>query len=404
MAKKKVAPKKEELKKSKVTNESKYQKISSTKEISKEERAAAFDYITKDMKNSVNNFNEKEELIFVPTKMPSLNRASIVGGWPMGTIGEAHGPNGAGKTVVGIEVLRSFIEMGHIGIFCDAERAAADKKWIGEGLKLDLDNCGYFVPDSIEDTSERINNIINSFKEGKKKGKIPEEMLLFILVDSATKLVPEEMIKNGIKKKSMGLQARLFSEWLKTLTTLVGPKENEKPCVSILFINQERKNIGAKPWEPQYYSTCGESLQYDATMRLRVSYAGKVKEGETVVGKKHKIVVEKNKVGFPDSVAYFYTSNGKGFVPVGIDTARELFEELQDCNIITKPSKGFYYCKLIDKEKKWREKDLIDYITKNEDIMEELLELHQEKVLSGELNVKSVSSIVDEFEGEDEED
>jgi protein RecA len=376
-----------------VVEESTYQKIIKVESVDSSEREKALEYITNDIKQNMGTFDKKEELIFVPTRLMSFNRASVLGGWPMGTIGEAHGPNAAGKTIIGIELLQSFIELGHIGVFCDAERAAADKKWISQGLGLDLSKCIYFVPDNIEDASERINKMINNFKEAKAKKKVDEKLLMFILVDSATKLVPDEMIKNGLKKTSMGLQARMFSLWLKSLTTLVGPKENEQPCVSILFINQERKNIGAKPWEPQYYSTCGEALQYDATVRMRVSFAGKVKEGEEKVGKKHKIVVEKNKVGFPDSEGYFYTSNGKGIVPLGIDFYREAIDECLLAGIFTKEG-NFISSKMFDI--KMQEKKLIKYLMENPKIMNKIRQVHQEMVLNGEVSYNFNSDDLEE--------
>lgn len=377
---------------SNVVSESKYQKIIKVDPVDVDAREKAIELITQDLKNTITTFERKEELIFVPTKLMSFNRASVLGGWPMGTIGEAHGPNGAGKTIFGIQLLKTFIDLGHIGVFCDAERAAADKKWIGEALGLDLSKCMYFVPDNLEDASERINKIINNFKEAKKAGKVDQNLLMFILVDSATKLVPEELIKGGLRKNTVGLQARLFSLWLKTLTTLVGPKEDEQPCVSILFINQERKNIGAKPWEPQYYSTCGEALQYDATVRVRISFAGRVKEGDKKVGKKHKIVVEKNKVGFPDSVGYFYTSNGQGIVPLGMDYYRETIDEALLAGILQKS--GSWY---VSEELgiKLQEKKLIQYLMENPDVLEKIREIHQEKILNNEITTITTS---DEFE------
>lgn len=395
--KKKV--KKQEAKKA---EESKYQRISAGKSINDKERESAFDFLFDGAKKDESvTFEDKEEIVFIPTILPSFNRASIIGGWPLGTIGEIKGPNAGGKTAVGIQILKSFVDAGHIGIFIDAERAASDKKWIGDGLQLDLRKCGYYVPESLEDASEYITEKINKFKEGKKKGKIGENVALCILVDSATMLVPEEQVKKGVKGKDIGLQARLFSVWMKVLMTQVGVKGNEKPSITVIFLNQERRNVGAKPWEPQWYSTCGEALQFAASVRMRVVNAGKVKEGDKIVGKKHRITVEKNKVGYPDSVGYFYISRGGGVVPVGIDYGREIIEECCEAGIIDNSSKGWYQCELWEGKK--REKDVLQLLLDNKEILEQLRQMHLDKVLNGELSNSISTTILDEFDDEDEE-
>lgn len=373
-------------------------------------RMKAFKFINEGFKDNkkLALYDDKEEIITVKTILPSLNRALVIGGYPMGTIGEAHGPNGGGKTALGIGILRSFLTVGHLGIFCDSERAANDKKWIANlaGYGIDLKDIFYFNPDHLEDASDRINTQIDRFKEAKYKGVIDRDTLLFLLVDSATKLVPKDMVKKGLSGGHYGKQALLMSEWLKTLTPLVGPKHDEKGDVAILFVNQERVNVGAKPWEPKFKSTCGEALQFEATMRVRVSYSGAIKEKvngkEIKVGKKHKILIEKNKVGFPESIGTFYTSNGLGSCPLGFDIAKDVFEECKIVGLVKNSGTSYesdFWNGTISKEK-----NVLDFLRDNEDVIEELINEHHKLVISGKApaTIKSIS--FDSSDSEEDEE
>lgn len=376
------------------------------KEDKTDERLKAFDFLNNGLKDKdkLAVFEEKEEIVVVPTILPGVNRAIVIGGYPMGTICECHGPNHGGKTVLGVAILRSFEERGHFGVFCDAERAANDKRWI-ENLGLNLSNILYFNPDHLEDAWTRINKIIVNFKEAKKKGKIPEDKCMFILVDSATKLVPSKFIKEGPGSGQFGLQALLLSNWLKTLTPLVAPKHDEKADIAIMFINQERSNVGAKPWESKYKSTCGEALQFDATVRFRVTYAGKVKEKingeEIVVGKKHKVHVEKNKVGYPDSLGYFYTSNGLGSCPIGLDLARDTFEEALLFEVIEK-DKNKFTSEFWDGHITY-EKNVLEYLRENEDVLEDIRDELLSLVTSGKAKPSRSTSKSDDYDEDDDE-
>jgi len=289
----------------------------------KKKKKTDFDLITNDI--SVSSFEDEEELIYIPTIFNSFNRAIRIGGAPVGCVWEIHGPGAGGKTSFLIGILISALKLGHYVAFSDVERAG-NKKW-SKYLGLDLSKCLYNNPINFEDGSNSINKMILNFNEAQEKGKIPKDKLFFIGVDSATNMVPEAEQKGLVGAKNYGLQANLMSQWMRIVISLLG-----KSNVCLIIINQERVNVGRKPWEPAFKSTCGEALSFYASVRIRIHLAGETKErvdGEdkVKVGKRHYFLVEKNKVGYPDESGYFFTSNGKGECKIGFDKTRELMAE-----------------------------------------------------------------------------
>lgn len=302
--------------------------------------------IAGDIKDDL-TFEDKNEVKYTPGRLVSYNRASVFGGYPAGAIYEVHGPNAGGKTALGIEILASAQKAGHLTSFFDHERAANDKKWISS-LGLDLSNCIYRSKHkdagkiwTLEDAAEEVNEQIHNFYEAKRKGNIPEHVLLYILWDSVAAAVPKAKVAKGaaVGDANYGLTARLMSDWLQTLTALIGDD------VAIIFLNQERVNVGAKPWESKWKSFGGEALQFYAHVRVRVASAGEIKEkvnGEEIItGRKHRFKIEKNKFGYPMQEGYFFTSNGLGETPLGFDLSRATLEEAMFQGIIYK--EGAWY-------------------------------------------------------------
>lgn len=352
------------------------------------------------------SFDEKQELKFVSSRMVGYNRASILGGFPTGAIYEIHGPNAGGKTALGIEILCSAQQAGHWAVMHDHEKAANDKRWLA-ALGLDLSNCLYRNKHkdgksvlTLEDSAQEINDMIISFNEGKQKGTIPEETLLYILFDSVAAACPKAKLQKGAKvgDANYGLTARLMSDWCQTLEALVGGSD-----VAIIFINQERVNVGGKPWEPKFKSFGGEALQFFASVRIRVNLAGKIKEKvngeEIVVARKHKVKIEKNKLGYPEQEFTFYTSNGLGACQLGFDDVRSTLDEALMQGVIKKVTKTSYDCKYFSSnivgERKVRE-----FLYENQDILQKIKNDINELILSGQTRLTSNG----EEEGDDDDE
>lgn len=379
-------------------------KKATTKTASKEDNQLdLLKLIAGDIKHNI-TLDEKEEVKFIRSRMASYNRASILGGFPAGVVYEIKGPNAGGKTALGVEILAAAQEAGHLVVFHDHERAANDKVWLS-ALGLNLGNCIYRGTSvdgnilTLEDSAEEINNTIIAFNENVKKGNIPKDKLLYILFDSVAAACPKDKLKKGAKvgDANFGLTARLMSDWLQTLEALVGGSN-----VAVIFINQERVNVGAMPWEAKTKSFGGEALQFYATMRIRVQQAGQIKEKvngeEIIVGRKHRFTIEKNKLGYPQQIGMFYTSNGLGESPLGFDDIRCTFDEAINQGIISKNGAKYdseYFEKTINGERKVRL-----FLKENEEIHRKIKDDIYELIISGKARLAAEGKDDDEDDEE----
>jgi recombination protein RecA len=349
-------------------------------------------------------FEDKNEVKYTPARIISYNRASVFGGYPSGAIYEIHGPNAGGKTALGIEILSAAQQAGHLVGFYDHERAANDKRWISS-LGLDLNNCIYRNKSNdpkkiwtLEDAAEELNRTIHNFYEAKQKGDIPPEVLLYLLWDSVAAAVPSAKVKKDAKvgDANYGLTARLMSDWLQTLTALIGDD------VAIIFLNQERVNVGAKPWEPKFKSFGGEALQFYAHVRIRVATAGEIKEkvnGEEIItGRKHRFKIEKNKFGYPSQEGYYYTSNGLGESELGFDMARTTIEEALFQGLIFK--EGAWYTIPGVEGRIQGERKVRLALLQDEDLHNTIIDTVNSMIANGSAKL---NASVDEDEDEDDE-
>lgn len=379
------------------------------KVVSKETKASQLDMlkaIAGNIKEDL-TFEDKEEVKYTPARILSYNRASVFGGYPAGAIYEIHGPNAGGKTALGIEILASAQKAGHLTAFYDHERAANDKKWIS-ALGLDLNSCIYRNKHTdpgkvwtLEDAAEEVNETIHNFYEAKRKGKIPPEVLLYILWDSVAAAVPSAKVAKGAKvgDANYGLTARLMSDWLQTLTALIGED------VAVIFLNQERVNVGAKPWESKWKSFGGEALQFYAHVRIRVASAGDVKEKvngeEIIVGRKHRFKIEKNKYGYPSQEGYYYTSNGLGECPLGFDMARTTLEEAIFQGVIVK--EGAWYTVPGISSRIQGERKVRMALMQDEELHQRIIDTINSMIDNGSVRLSADDEEVEDEEGEEME-
>lgn len=299
--------------------------------------------------------SEVEEFRSVRTIFSGFNRQSTVGGAPLSNVALLHGPSQGGKTAFSCGLIRSFQEAGAPTMFVDAELAAETKKWFRR-MGVDGKKCLYVgrtdadaekSPLTYEEIVEEVDGTIERYRAGKRAGSIPPKTPFLIVVDSLSKMVPKSMLKDldsakggDVVRSGVGrLQAAMNTAWFLAL----GPKVGDDDILFVAIVHEMEEQGGDK-WGPDFKVRGGKGIVYDSMLQIRVTFAGQVKDlaadDAAVTGKRHKISLLKNKHGpsFEKNACYFYTSNGKGAVPVGFDRGREVVHEALIRGVIKGPS------------------------------------------------------------------
>lgn len=285
----------------------------------------------------------------VPTGILALDLALGVGGLPRGRIVEIYGPEASGKTTVCLSTIAEAQKLGGVAAFIDAEHAL-DPQW-AEILGVKLDDLLISQPDTGEQALEIAETLIRS-------GGID-----VIVIDSVAALVPRAEIEGEMGDSMMGVQARLMSQALRKLTAVIS-----KSKTIVIFTNQLRQKIGVMFGNPET-TTGGMALKFYASVRMDARKIESLKDGDKVIGSKHRVRVVKNKVSPPFRVAEYDVmhdgiSKEGGLIDVGLE-----FEILTKSGAFIKHGsqmlgQGKEACKLYLKENPKVAKEIFEAIWK----------------------------------------
>jgi len=254
----------------------------------------------------------------IPTGCLSLDMALGIGGVPRGRVVEIYGPEASGKTTLAQHIVAEVQKMGGTAAFVDAEHAL-DPDY-SKKIGVNVDELLVSQPDNGEQALEIVDTLVRS------------NAVDVIVIDSVAALTPKAEIEGEMGDRHMGLQARLMSQALRKLTSII----NRSNCV-VIFINQIRMKIGVFFGNPET-TTGGNALKFYSSIRIEVRRSAQIKQGESIIGNRVKVKIVKNKVAAPFRRTEFDIMYNQG-----IAITADLLDVGVNMEIITKRGNSYSY-------------------------------------------------------------
>lgn len=269
----------------------------------------------------------------IPTGIATFDQALGCGGFPEGRIGELFGGESSGKTTTCLCIVAScqkhyFPKKQRNGVaaFIDAEHAL-DIEW-AKTLGVDIDNLLLSQPSSGEQALQIATDLVES------------GLVDLVVVDSVAALVPQAELEGELTDAHIGVQARMMSKGLRTLSS-----KCSKSKTSMLFINQVREKIGVMFGNPEV-TPGGRALKFYSSVRMSVSKGSAITEGgkDNVIGFNPTIKIIKNKVAPPFKSASYelYTDKSKRGI-IGPDRVASLIAVAEGAGIVLRKSSSYSY-------------------------------------------------------------
>lgn len=289
--------------------------------------------------------NAKVETI--STSSISLDRA-LGGGIPKGRVIEIFGPESSGKTTLALHVVAEAQKNGGTAAFIDAEHAL-DPEY---AKRIGVNTADLLIsqPDNGEQALEIVETLTRS-------GAVD-----VIVIDSVAALTPKAEIEGMMGDSHMGLQARLMSQALRKLTSIIS-----KTGTTVIFLNQLRMKIGVMFGNPET-TTGGNALKFYSSVRLDIRSVDKIngttEDGKEITGRRCRVKVVKNKVAPPFKQAEFDIMFNEGISRTG-----DLLDTAVENNIVNKS--GAFYTYKVTKIGQGRE-NAKQYLKENSKIYDEI--------------------------------
>ena len=262
--------------------------------------------------------NKYAKIEGIGTGSLSLDIALGGAGIPRGRVTELFGPESSGKTTLALHVIAEAQRVGGVAAFIDAEHAL-DTTW---AKRLGVDVSGLLV--SQPDTGEQALDIVEML--------ISSNSVDIIVVDSVAALTPKAEIEGEMGDAHMGLQARLMSQAMRKLTSIIN-----KSKTALIFINQIRMKIGVMFGNPET-TTGGRALKFYSSVRIDLRRITTLKDSTGAIGSRVRARVVKNKIAPPFRDAEFDV-----MFDSGISYEGDLLDLAVGCDVVEKSGAWLNY-------------------------------------------------------------
>jgi len=252
----------------------------------------------------------------IPSGSLSLDLALGVGGIPRGKVTEIYGPESSGKTTLAYHVVAEAQKRGGTALYIDVEHAL--DPGYAAGCGVNVEDLLVSQPDWGEQALDIVEAVVRS-------GAVD-----VVVIDSVAALVPKAEIEGEMGDSHMALQARLMSQALRKLCSIIATTHT-----AIIFINQLREKVGIRFGNPETTSG-GRALKFYASVRIDLRMKDSVNEGNCRIGNVVCAKVVKNKVAAPFRQARFDVMFSQGISREG-----EILDLGEGLGILSK--KGAWY-------------------------------------------------------------
>ena len=252
----------------------------------------------------------------ISTGSLNLDLALGVNGIPKGRVTEIFGAESSGKSTLSYHVMANCQKSEGTAAYIDTEHAL-DPGYASK-CGVNLNELLVSQPSGGEEALEICEYLVRS-------GAVD-----LVVVDSVAALVPNAELEGDMGDSHIGLQARLMSQALRKLTTIISTSK----C-SVIFINQIREKIGVMFGNPET-TPGGRALKFYSSLRIDLRRIESIKQGTDIVGNKVRARIVKNKVAAPFKSAIFEIGFNEG-----ISKEADLIE-LGVTNEIINKSGSFY--------------------------------------------------------------